>query len=91
MSVQYTGGRAVKRGMFSALGDIMSTVGDIMSTVGDIMSTLEGVQYTGGYHEYTGGYHDKCEGRSLGKQFNLYGNPSVLNIPQCTEHPPVYS
>ena len=44
-------------------------------------------------------------GRSLGKQLNLYGNPSVLNIPrcthdiphtphgipQCTEHPSLYS
>ena len=30
-----------------------------------------------------GGYHDKCGGRSLGKQLNLYGNPSVLNIPWC--------
>ena len=37
--------------------------------------------------------------RSLRKQLNLYGNPSVLNIPQCThdispqctEHPPVHS
>ena len=35
---------------------------DIMSTVGDIMST-------------PGAYHDKCGGRSLGKQLNLYGNP----------------
>ena len=52
---------------------------------GDIMSTV------GGYYEYTGGYHDKCGERSLGKQLNLYGNPSVLNIPQCTEYPPVYS
>ena len=45
-----------------------------------------------------GGYHDKCGERSLGKQLNLYGNPSVLNTPtvlmissQCTEHPPMYS
>ena len=55
-----------------------------MSTPGDIMST-------------PGGCHDKCGGRLLGKQLNLYGNPSVLNItrythdiPQCTENPPVY-
>ena len=54
-----------------------------MSTVG-LFSTL------GGYHEYTGGYHDKCGGRSLGKQLNLYENPSVVNIPQCTHDiPPV--
>ena len=69
MSVQYTGGCAVHRGMFSTPGVIMSTVrgyheysggcsvhqGVIMSTVGDTMSTLGDVQYTGGYHEYTRG------------------------------------
>ena len=56
MSVQYTGGCSVHRGV------IMSTVrgyheytggcsvhrGVIMSTVGDTMSTLGDVQYTGG-------------------------------------------
>ena len=68
MSVQYT-------------GDIMSTVEDIIDTLGcsvhwgDIMST------PGEYHEYTGGYQDTCRGRSLWKQLNLYGNPSVLNSP----------
>ena len=36
-----------------------------------------------------GGYHDKCGGRSLGKQLNLYENPSVLNIPQCTHDIPI--
>ena len=47
------------------------------------MSTLEG------YHEYIGGYHDKCGGRSLEKQLNLYETPAVLNIPQCThDHRP---
>ena len=30
-----------------------------------------------------GGYDDKCGGKSLGKQLNLYGNPIVLNIPGC--------
>ena len=57
--------------------------------------------YSEGYHEYTGGvqytgdimstlegYHDKCGGRSLGKQLNLYGNPSVLNISRCTHDIP---
>ena len=84
MSVQYAGGCAVQWGMFSTLGDIMSTRGCSVYW-GDIMST-------------PGGYHDKCWGRSLGKQLNLYGNPSVLNIPCCThavphcaEHPPVCS
>ena len=51
-----------------------------MSTVGGNHKNTGGVQYTGEYHEYNGGY-DKCGVRSLG---NLYGNPSVLNIPQCT-------
>ena len=35
----------------------------------------------GGYHEFTGRSHDKCGGRSLGKQLNLYGHPSVLHTP----------
>ena len=52
------------------------------------MSTQEGVQYTGRYHEYTEGYHDKCGESSLGKLLNLYGNPSVLNIPRCTHDMP---
>ena len=48
----------------------MSTPGAIMISLGDIMST-------------PGGYLNKCRGRSLGKQLNLYGNSSVLNTP-CT-------
>ena len=70
MSVQYTGGCAVRRGMFSTLGDVQYTGGcsvhwGMFSTLGDLLSTPEytggyheyagGVQYTGGYHEYTGG------------------------------------
>ena len=35
-----------------------------------------------------GGYHDKCGGRSLGKQLNLYGSHSVLNIHRCTHDTP---
>ena len=42
----------------STVGDTMSTLG-VFSTLGDIMST-------------PGEYHDKCGGRSLGKQLNLY-------------------
>ena len=38
-----------------------------------------------------GEYHDKCGGTSLGKQLNLYGNPSVLNIPGCTHDIPLHS
>ena len=76
MSVQYTGGVQYNRGCSAHRG---------------IPWVHWGVQYTGGYHEYTGRYHDKCGGKSLGKQLNLYGNPSVLKKPQCTEHLPVYS
>ena len=68
-----------------------------------ISSTPAGYHdYSGGYHEYTEGcsvhwgdimstawgYHDKCGRGSLGKQLNLYGNPSVLNIPRCTHDAP---
>ena len=73
MSVQRTG-CAVQRGCSVHRGESMSTVGDIMSTV-EVFSTL-------------GGYRDNCGGRSLGKQLNLYGNSSVLNIPRCTHDIP---
>ena len=67
-----------------------------MSTVGDIMSTLWNVQYTGGKHKHTGGkalvpWGDiiiNVGGRSLETQLNVYGNPSVLNIPWCTHDTP---
>ena len=68
MSVQYTRGCSVQRGMFSTPGGYHEYSGGYHEYTG-------GVQYTGAYHEYTGGYHDKCGGRSLGKQLNLYGNP----------------
>ena len=63
MSVQYTGGCAVHRGMFSTPGGIMSTVGGYHEYTGecsvhrgDIMSTLGAYHdECGGYHEYTGG------------------------------------
>ena len=67
---------AVHRGVCSTMG--------MFSTLGDIMSTVGGVQYTRGCH-------DKCGGRSLRKQLNLYGNPSVLNIPWCTRDIPPHS
>ena len=36
-----------------------------------------------------GGYHDKCGCEVIWKPLNLYGNPSVLNIPpQCTHDIP---
>ena len=70
----------------------MSTSGDTMSTSGDTMST------SGGYHEYIGG----CSvhrgdimmhvGEQVGKNLSIsIENPDVLNIPQSTEHPPMYS
>ena len=63
-----------------------------MMHVGDIMST------SGGYHEYIEG----CSvhrgdimmhvGEQVGKNLSIsIGNPNVLNIPRCTEHPPMYS
>ena len=49
------------------------------------MSTLGDVQYIGGYH-------DACGEASLVKTFQfLLKTPNVLNIPQCIEHPLMYS
>ena len=72
--------------------------------MGDVQYTGAYHEYRGGYHEYSGGYHeyiggegafstlegyhDNCGGRSLAKQLNLYGNPSVLNVPRCTHDIP---
>ena len=53
-----------------------------MSTSGDIMSTSGDVQYIRGI--YVGEQLDKILSISI-------ENPNVLNIPQCTEHPPMYS
>ena len=53
-----------------------------MSTLG-VLSTLGGTMST------PGKYHDKCGGRSLGKQFSLYENPSVLNTGVLNDIPPV--
>ena len=52
-----------------------------------------------GVFSTSGGSYSKCGGRLLGKQLNLYGNPSVLNILFCSHDiphphhgiPPVYS
>ena len=77
MSVLYTRGCAVhQEDTISTVGDIVSTVGEF-STPGDIMSTLGDIMIN--------------LGKSLGKQLNLYGNPSVLNIPQCTHDIPPHS
>ena len=72
--------------------------------VGDIMSTSGDVQYIGGYHEYIGGYHEYIGGCSVhqgdimmhvgeqvGKNLSIScENPNVLNVPRCTEDPPMY-
>ena len=56
----------------------------------DTMST------SGGYHEYIGGcsVHRRDIMIHLGEQLDKIlsisiENPNVLNIPQCTEHPPM--
>ena len=60
---------------------------------------------SGGYHEYIGGYHEYIRGCSVhrgdimmhvgeqvGKNLSIsIENPNVLNIPRCTQHPPMYS
>ena len=52
-------------------------IGDIMSTSGDV--------------QYIGEYHDAC-GEQVGKNLSIsIENPNVLNMPQSTEHPPIYS
>ena len=79
-------------------------VGDTMSTSG-MFNTSEGYhEYIGGYHEYIGGYHEYIRGCSLHRGDIMIHvreqldkilsisieNPDVLNIPRCTEHPPMY-
>ena len=72
-------------GVFSTLGDTMSTLGDTMISVGDVLSTPGDVQ---------------CTGVSIQIQlFSQWPSPTFImispwcthDIPQCTEHPPVYS
>ena len=58
-------------------------------------------EYIGGCREYIGGYHEYIGGCSVhrrdimihvGEQLDkILSNSDVLNIPQCTEHPPMYS
>ena len=62
--------------MFSKLGDTISTAGDTMMSVG-------------GYHEYSGGFPYKFSCFPMTFP-HIYHIPSVLNIPCCTEHPPLY-
>ena len=98
MSVQYTGGCSIHRGMFSTLGDVQYTGG--CSIHWGMFNTLGDVQYTGGCSIHWGMFNTLGDimstlgdiminvGRSLGKQFNLYGNPSLLNPPHCTHDIP---
>ena len=53
---------------------------------------------SGGYHDYTGGcsVHQRDIMIHVGEQLDKIlsisiENPDVLNIPQCTEHPLMYS
>ena len=71
-----------------------------------MFSTSEGYhEYIGGYHEYIGGYHEYIGGCSVHRRDIMIHveeqldkilsisieNSDVLNIPRCTEHPPMYS
>ena len=82
MSVQYIETCSVHWGIS------LSTPRDVQYTRGISLSTLGTFSTLGDITEYIGGYHDKCGGRSMGKQLNLYGNPSVLNSPRCTHDIP---
>ena len=84
--------------LFRTSGDIMMRVGDIMMRVGDIMSTSGDSQYIGGYHEYIRGISRVHQGMfSTSRDIMIHvgekvgENPNVLDIPQCTKHPPMYS
>ena len=97
---EYIGGISwVHRGMFSTSGGYHDECGGIPWVHRGMFSTSEG------YHEYIGGiswvhrgmfstsegYHDKCGG-ALDKILSIsVENSDVLNIPRCTEHPPMYS
>ena len=62
-------------------------------------------EYIGGHHEYIGGYHEYIGGCSVhqrdiiiyvGEQLDKIlsisiESSNVLNIPQCTDHPLMYS
>ena len=77
MCVQYIGGCSVHRGVFSTSGDIMSTSGD--------------VQYIGGCSVHRSDIMIHV-GEQLDKILSIsIENSDVLNIPRCTEHPPMYS
>ena len=61
-----------------------------MEYIGGISAIHWGCSVNWGYHEYSGGGDIMINVglRSLGKQLNLYRNPSVLNIPLCTHDIP---
>ena len=98
MSVQYTGGCAVHRGIS------LSTLGGVQYTGGISLSTPGRVQYTGGYHEYTGGcsihwgdtmstvggaqYTGVSIQNQLFSQYIYHDIPPVYGTPRCTARPP---
>ena len=87
------------RGMFSTSGGYHDERGGYHEYIGgcsvhrrDTMST------SGGYHEYIGGcsVHRREFMIHVGEQLDKIlsisiENSDVLNIPRCTEHPPMYS
>ena len=98
--VQYIGGCSVHR------GDIMSTLGEYHDECGGYHEYIGGcsvhqrdtMSTSGGYHEYIGGcsVHRRESwymwGSNLIKILSIsIENSNVLNIPQCTEHPLMYS
>ena len=90
---------SVHRGVFSTLGGYHEYIGGYHEYIGgcsvhrrDAMST------SGGYPEYIGGcsVHRRDIMIHVGEQLDKIlsisiENSDVLNIPRCTEHPPMYS
>ena len=88
-------------GYHEYIGGMFSTSGDIMMNVGGyhewgMFSTLIYHEYIGGI--FIGGFsvHRRDIMIHVGEQHDKIlsisiENSDVLNIPQCTEHPPMYS
>ena len=91
MCVQYIGGVFSTLGGVQYIGGCSVHRGDTMSTSGDIMSTSGNVQYIEGRSVHRGDIKIHV-GEQAGKNFSIsIETPNVLNIPQYTEHPPMYS
>ena len=88
----------VHRGMFSTSGRYHDERGGYHEYIGGCSVHLRDTMSTsGGYHEYIGGcsVHRRDimihVGEQLDKIFSIsIENSNVLNIPRCTEHPPMY-